>query len=216
MSPKKLLAFLVYLLVLLIPWWVFLQNTGTDPDVLFTPQSGMRFFGLYALSLIWVQIILGSFMKEWIAIFGPKTLRFHIAEGIFALLLVFTHRAMSLVYEFSLNPMATVGELLIDLRIPGYEEPLAQPAVFLGTTALYLLILTAVTAYFRHKDFLVRYWRRIHYLNYLIFFLALTHSLTLGSDTRHPALLLLYAIMALVALFAFIRAHLLPKKYGQS
>ena len=92
------------------------------------------------------------------------------------------------------------GSLLLDrflpislsqLLIPGTDSyrPLA---VALGIVAAELLAALALANHYR-KQLSHRVWRRLHYLNFAVWGLALVHGLTAGTDALTTWALLLYA-----------------------
>jgi DMSO/TMAO reductase YedYZ heme-binding membrane subunit len=64
--------------------------------------------------------------------------------------------------------------------------------VLLGYTALILMVTTVLTAIFYRQQLLLRNWRKIHLLNYLILPLIFFHSKNLGSDVQSPPLSFLW------------------------
>lgn len=92
------------------------------------------------------------------------------------------------------------GALLVDRFMPFSLTQLLLPgtasyrplAVALGVVAAELLAAVAVTNHYR-KQISHRVWRRLHYLNFAVWGLALVHGLTAGTDARTTWALLLYA-----------------------
>lgn len=94
---KILLKFLVVatiLIVFLIPGFIFFIVNKSETSLIFSSTLDFpsklyiifRLFGLYGLTLIWGQIVLGPFMIPLRRLFGPGVLRFHKIEGVFALI----------------------------------------------------------------------------------------------------------------------------------
>ncbi len=80
---------------------------------------------------------------------------------------------------------------LSQLLVPGADSyrPLA---VAFGTVAAELLAALAVANHYR-RQLPHRVWRRLHYLNFAVWALALVHGLTAGTDAFTTWALLLYA-----------------------
>ena len=76
-------------------------------------------------------------------------------------------------------------------------------AVALGIVAAELLAALAVTNHYR-KQLSYRVWRRVHYLNFAVWGLALVHGLTAGTDALTTWALLLYAGSAWLVLALLI------------
>jgi sulfoxide reductase heme-binding subunit YedZ len=92
------------------------------------------------------------------------------------------------------------GSLLLDRVVPISLSQLLVPgtdsyrplAVALGIVAAELLAALAVTNHYR-KQLSYGVWRRLHYLNFAIWGLALVHGLIAGTDALTTWALLLYA-----------------------
>lgn len=172
--------------------WVFLASwIGIfilPVTIFFTEREGLSFLqgltvteiavamfplvGLYALSLVWTQVMLGSLMPLWKKIF-PNIFIFHRTEGLFALIFAIAHPTL-LAFGIGLG-----SYLARDFISPAQEK-----FVYFGYTALFVMILTVGTAVLMRKKFISRWWRKIHVLNYLIFAAAWVHSWNLGSDIQ--------------------------------
>ena len=92
------------------------------------------------------------------------------------------------------------GALLLDRFVPISLSQLLVPgtdgyrplAVAFGIVAAELLAALAVANHYR-RQLPHRVWRRLHYLNFAVWALALVHSLTAGTDAFTTWGLLLYA-----------------------
>jgi sulfoxide reductase heme-binding subunit YedZ len=92
------------------------------------------------------------------------------------------------------------GALLLDRFVPISLSQLLVPgtdsyrplAVALGIVAAELLAALAVANHYR-RQLPHRVWRRLHYLNFAVWGLALVHGLTAGTDALTTWALLLYA-----------------------
>ncbi|HLC99470.1 MAG TPA: hypothetical protein VJC11_00740, partial [Patescibacteria group bacterium] len=71
--------------------------------------------------------------------------------------------------------------------MPSIPQTQAEQYIALGRLALYLLFLSVTAALLRRKLTKWNLWRKIHVLNYLIFFLIFFHSQNIGTDApREP------------------------------
>lgn len=124
----------------------------------------LRILALYALTLLFLNIMTGSFRPLLVKVFKGKTLlRLHNTTGVAGFCLALTH-----------------GILVIANDLwPGFSK--------LGPVALYILAVTTFTVLFR--TFLKKSWRWIHRLNYAVFVVALIHAFQVGSDLRNGAFL---------------------------
>ncbi|KKS13213.1 hypothetical protein A2617_02675 [Candidatus Daviesbacteria bacterium RIFOXYD1_FULL_41_10] len=168
------ITFLIFVAIMfIVPGATFFAMGGVRSDGLF------RLFGLYALTLLWLQIILGPFTLPLLKA-GFNVFPIHRAIGISALILAILHPALFL-------SAATLETYLpANLLIFGY----------LGPIALLLLITTATTALLMGRAPFSKFWRFLHPLNYLVFTLVLVHSFMVGTETQFQPLRSLYIIYA--------------------
>jgi DMSO/TMAO reductase YedYZ heme-binding membrane subunit len=73
----------------------------------------------------------------------------------------------------------------------------ARPAAIAGVTATWLIVLLPLSfALKRRKRLSTSTWRRLHYLGYAVWLIALLHALGAGTDTRTRAGLAGYGLAA--------------------
>jgi predicted ferric reductase len=80
---------------------------------------------------------------------------------------------------------------LTQLLVPG-AAPSRTIAVAAGVVSAELLAALAITNRFR-KRLSFRFWRRAHYLNFVVWILALGHGIAAGTDSDQPWAVYLYA-----------------------
>lgn len=188
---------IVWLVILILPSWVFFSERGglSFLDGLESPDMSAAIFplvGLYALLLVWTQVMLGSLMPLWQKIF-PKIFVFHRAEGVFALLFA------------TLHPLLLIGGIgLAPFMANDFVSPAQVKYVLLGKTVLMLVYLTVATALLMRQKILNRWWRKIHILNYAVFVGAWIHSWNLGSDIQSTNLQYLWIGFGLSVAIALI------------
>ncbi len=177
----RIVLLVAYVVILILPGYVFFGERGGFES--FQGNSFKTFaalvfplFGLYAFTFVWLQTLIGMNMFIFSRLFG-NGVYFHRAQGLFALLLATTH-ALAIPYIYSLQ------------RYIGYKflQPDLQVFALLGTIAYTLLLLTITAALLRRAKFMRKFWRYIHWGNYLVFSLIFIHSLNLGSDTQKTIL----------------------------
>jgi DMSO/TMAO reductase YedYZ heme-binding membrane subunit len=79
----------------------------------------------------------------------------------------------------------------------------ARPAAIAGVTATWLIVLLPVSFALKRRGRLAaRTWRRLHFLGYAVWILALLHGLGAGTDTRERASLAGYGLAAGVVITA--------------
>lgn len=140
---------------------------------------------LMAVSFIFLDIATGAFQPLLKKVFEPDRLRrAHIVFGVTGLLLVLVHLSLLLPY------------------IGAHYAEANHVLFFFGPLALLLLLLTIGTALLRNR--LHAIWRRIHYLNYLIFAFAVAHGLVVGADRSAIAMMAVFYGFAAVALAGLV------------
>lgn len=150
--------------------------------------------GLIAYFLVWGQVMIGSNL-DWVRKHLPGIETFHRRQGVFALLFALLH------------PTLLLWGVGFEVFMRGdFVDPALSLFVWFGRVALLLIVLTAGTALLRRTRWFRRLWRRLHYLNYVIFILVSIHSLNLGTDVRSSLKILwgLFILSFLVSALARI------------
>lgn len=169
---KKGLIF-AYFAILLFPILLLKDNltVSTKSDVLFLIH---RALGLFAFSLIFLQIILGSSRALLSKIFVPSAiLKTHMSLGKFAFVLSLLHPTLLFATYFTQHNLNLVTAYFHGITFFYY---------LLGVFALILLIVSLTAAIFRFV--IGSRWIYLHRINYLIFWLIFFHSIRLGEDTQ--------------------------------
>lgn len=194
---------LLFATVLFIPGYTYLVTSGAG-ETLMNPEVDtatklltlFRFFGLYAFTLTWSQIMMGALRPLLQKLYGSKVIKMHIFLGTFTLLLALSHVILFYLGTYLgtgvLNPITAVASYLGPQAIYGY----------LGIVAIDIMILTVVTALLRKKGFIQKYWKYIHFGNYLVFIFAFLHSFAIGSEAGTPQMRVLYLFFGVTFLFA--------------
>ncbi len=146
-----------------------------------TRASAFVAFGCYTLSVVWGILVASRTLP------APAKPEFDY------------HRFLS-----SLGLVATAVHIVTVLihHANGVHWPAlvyvgARPAAVAGVTAMWLIILLPVSfAAKRRKRLSTRTWRRLHYLGYTVWVIALLHALGAGTDTRSRATLGGYGLAA--------------------
>lgn len=120
---------------------------------------------------------------------------------------------------FSVIHMATllldkyVHFSLADILLPFWAEDAVWETAT-GIIAFYALLIITITSVSAIMKLLgAKLWRFTHYLAFPCFWLSLYHSLTMGTDSNNPFIILLYAVTAgAVALITLLRIIILMRK----
>ncbi len=147
--------------------------------------------GLYAFTFVTAQVLIATNLR-WLTQLWPGVIRYHRAQGVFALLFAVLHPLFILI-GFGLASMLSNGFVrpgLARWTIPSYA-------------ALAILMFTVATALLAWSGRRLSWWRSVHRLNYLVFGLVWVHSWFIGTDTPTPLLRTVWIIyLVLVALSA--------------
>lgn len=172
---------LIALIALVAPAWVFFSQRGglaflEGADLQRANRLLFPLVGLYAFTLVWLQVMIGS-NSRWLRSFFPNIIRFHRIEGVFALLFALTHPTL-LIFGYGLDAYLK----------DAFVTPDRVLFVWFGRVALFFIAITAGTALLRKVRWLKTRWHAIHFLNYVIFVLVWAHSWNLGSDVQSTGL----------------------------
>ncbi len=138
----------------------------------------VRLLALSAFTLIFIQIVTGALMSPLRKVFHAKRLWFfHRYVGEAAFLLVVGHAVIVL----AVGTFHADGLVVRFMGLWSGADTLHRVALILGPVNLALITLTVATALLMRT--LKKYWRKIHYFNYLVFAIVIFHGLLLGTDT---------------------------------
>jgi len=159
--------------------------------------------GMLAFTLLTASVVLGLFLSR----------RDHF-EGWPRFALEDVHRFVGLLAGTFIAVHG--GSLLLDGYLPfsltnlvvPFTAPYRPLAVSAGVVAAELLVALAVTNHYR-DSLPYGFWRRAHYLNFVVWLLALAHGIFAGTDTTTPWGMALYlASAALVG--ALVAGRFMP------
>lgn len=187
--------------VLTYPGTAFFANRG---GIAFLEGADFRtasvrlfpLLGLYAFTLVFLQVLIGSSMDLVRRAF-PRVFAFHRAEGITALVFAALHPLMLFV-GFGPSGYFRMEYVATSLKL----------YVWFGYVQLLLLIVTVLSALFMRRPWFQRHWRTLHYANYVVFAAAWLHGWFLGTDVQSGPLRGFWFFAALVAAFALVRRFL--------
>ena len=211
---KKIIFFTIWFTLLLI---AFLTLIGVTPLSFALGSSArltnfiQRGLGLFAFSMLFVQIILGAFMKKISAKLGGWVFNFHVFEGILAYVLVFLHPIFFLLSNYfsggKFDPyVAFINVCLICKTPTDYYQTI-------GRISFWLLSISVFAAFFRKTiPWLKSNWRKFHVLNYLVFLLVGAHGFLIGTDFRSQPFFT-FAILAYLTVFGMVIFIELPRLY---
>lgn len=169
----KVIIFIFFLFVLSVPIILINQDLSfkKTADLLFFIHRGL---GLYAFSLIFLALVMGSSITLLDRLFTPgRTFIVHQVIASLGFALAILHPASLLSTYISEGNLSYVIPFLSGINLFYF---------LLGISALLLLTLTVASALLRFR--LGPRWLFIHRFNYLVFWLVFFHSFYLGVDTE--------------------------------
>ena len=199
---KKIFFFIVLIFLVLVSFIVTVKITPI-PFILSTQLRLVSFvqrnLGIIALNLIFIQIVLGAFSKTFAKLLGTWIYKFHIIEGTFAYILTFLHPIFYLLIiklsGHGFDPYVAFINACLLCKTP-YDYYLT-----IGRISFWLLTIGVFAAIFRKcNGWLLKYWKKLHLLNYLVFISVVVHGFFIGSDFRSPILLTLVIAETLIVL----------------
>lgn len=140
-----------------------------------------RILGLTAFTLVFWQIILGSYMVKLTEKLGGWVFKFHITEGIFLYGIIVLHPVSFVFFNYfagkGIDPFYVFTQVCVLCpNLLEFYYSLGRISFWLLTIAVFVAFFRTATPYFRY------YWRRFHVLNYLVFLLIGIHSFGVGTD----------------------------------
>lgn len=148
-----------------------------------------RSSGIAAYFLLWSSVFMGLMITSRTATIwpgGPAAISVHQFASLFGLALVAIH-ALILIGD------AFISYSFADVLIPFAGTQYEHFWVGIGQTAFYIGLFTALSWYARFR---IGYslWRRMHYLTFGMFTMALAHGVLVGTDTENAAVTMLYIV----------------------
>lgn len=186
-----LIAF--YALMPLIIWMQSIENLSDYFGYSLPPGQLAYIFsklmGLYALSLLSLQIVVGLLL--------PKTGRrhFHQYLGLCSLAALLIHASL-----FVCAASLRSGHLALHLFLPKLFATYYEFGVSMGVIGFWVILIVVVAGVCRLSGF--KSWRWLHYLAFPAFIVIYTHGLLIGSDTRILITNLFYGVIALTIALA--------------
>lgn len=184
MNKNKLIFYTLWVILVALGPIAVLKNT---PIATLTGHSALivnvllRIAGLVAFTLLFIQLILGSFMSYWTQKLGGWIFNIHVMEGILIYVLVLGHPILFMGYRYligqGMDPffIFTSVCVLCHTKLDLYYT-FGRVAFWFVSIAVFAGLYRATTPFLR------MHWRKFHILNYFAFLFVGYHSLMLGSD----------------------------------
>jgi DMSO/TMAO reductase YedYZ heme-binding membrane subunit len=208
-KQKKLLFFVIWLMIVLWAPLTILKTARIEKQ---NPASFFhllqRSLGLLAFPLLFIQIILGAFMKKWKKVFGRWIFKFHQIQGGVIYSLIFLHAIAYLFFYFKLTGKFDPFYVFTDVCFLCKKN---EFFITFGRLSFWLVCLTIFAALMRAEEWWKKNWRQLHALNYLVFFLVVAHSWVIGSDVKVKPFLYFYWLVIIFVLASLFIKYLYPR-----
>lgn len=184
MNKNKLIFYSIWLFLLSLAPITILQNIQFSEIYKYpviTVNVLQRLVGMWAYTLLFVQIILGSFMSKLADRYGGWIYTFHVFEGLLAYSFVLLHPLLFVIFNFfagrGIDPFYVFTQVCILCKNK------AEFYYSLGRISFWLLSFGVGAALLRTSvPFLRKHWKKFHILNFFAFILIGIHSLGVGTD----------------------------------
>lgn len=179
----KLSFFIVWFTILLSGPLALLSVIKNLDFTQYTPQLinvFQRITGLIAFSLLFVQIILSTFMQKWIEKLGAWIFKFHIIEGVFVYGLIIVHPLLFVLFNLKASGVIDPFYVFTDFCLL-CSRPIELYYTF-GRVAFWLISLAVLARILRAETWWKENWRKFQFLNYVAFFLVAGHAFFVGTD----------------------------------
>lgn len=182
----KIIFWIIWLTIVSLGQYVILK-TVVSPKVFSDYGLTLNFFerisGVFIFTLLFIQIILGAYMDKLTSKFGGWIFKVHVIQGPIIYLLALIHPFFLLIFNFKL--FHTLDPFYIYTQACLLCKTNLELFYTFGRLGLWLLTIGVFAALFRNSDvWLKKNWRKLHALNYLVFFLVAIHGYLLGNDFK--------------------------------
>jgi len=167
-----------------------------------------RITALLAFSMLFIQIILGSFMTGWTQKLGGKVFNFHLTQGAVTYALVLAHPILFVLYNFKIKGIFDPFYVFTEVCL--YCRNLTEFWYTLGRVSFWLISMAVLAAILRNEPWWRKNWRKFHILNYFAFFLIAIQAWFVGTDTKTPPFAWVYWLAVFAVAFSIFFKLLYP------
>lgn len=185
---------ILIIFVAAVVWLNTLPITRSLTNPVFLLGYMQRLTALLAFIMMADQIITGTFMPRITEKLGGWFFQYHITLGAITYALIIAHPLLYLINltyaTRSFDPFYIFSDFCVIC------VTVDQLYISLGRIGFWLAIVAGLAAIFRVKIFQIRaYWKYIHIINYVAFFMIAIHAWFVGSDVSSTAFLYLYILV---------------------
>lgn len=186
MKKNKIIFWVIWLGLLCLGFYTISKTivpSTVFSNYLLTLNFLERVSGVFIYTLLFIQIILGAYMEKLSSKFGSWIYKVHAIQGPVIYLLALIHPFFLLIFNFKL--FNTLDPFYIYTQVCLLCKNKIELLYMFGRLGLWFLTIGFFVAIFKSSDnWLKKNWRKLHALNYLVFFFVAVHGYFLGSDFR--------------------------------
>ncbi len=198
--------YLIWAFLIVLPFYTVLKVTNLElafEKTSFVVHFLQRITGLLAFSLLFFQLVVGSFMQQLTDKLGGWVFKFHITHAIFLYILIFSHPVLFVVFNWVVGQGFDPFYVFTDFCLLCRNS--VEMGYSLGRFAFVAITIAYIAAKFREHPLLQRNWRKFHILNYVAFILVSAHAWRVGSDIRSPYFFWFFVLTQLGVLYLILR-----------
>lgn len=171
---------------------VFLIVTVLAPLTAYSDplRLAIRLCALYGFVALAIATAMTPFLKEITQAFGRSFLRIHHSFAILGLIFATMHPIFFAILQFDVLvflPKFDSWQIFWELA---------------GRPALYILYIATIAGLLRSR--ILKFWRYIHALMYIVLIFVIVHANLIGTDFQNPILLALMNILFVIAMGALV------------
>lgn len=184
MKKNKIIFWVIWLTIVSLGQYAILK-TVVFPKVFSDYGLTLNFLGrlsgIFIFTLLFIQIILGAYMEKLSSKFGGWIFKVHAIQGLVIYLLALIHPLFLLIFNFKVFHI--IDPFYIYTQVCFLCKNKSEFLYTFGRLAIWFLTIGVFVAIFRSSDsWLNKNWRKLHTLNYLVFFFVAIHGYFLGGD----------------------------------
>lgn len=186
MKKYKIVFWIIWLVLVFVGPLTILRSVSF-PKVLsdfgLTLNLLERVSGVFVFTLLFIQIVLGAYMDKLESKLGGWVFKVHTIQGPFIYLFALVHPLFLFIFNFKI--FHTLDPFYIYTQVCLLCPKLTELLYTFGRLALWFLTVGVIAAVFRNSNvWLKRNWRKLHAINYVVFFFVAIHGYFIGSDLK--------------------------------
>ncbi|TFG01325.1 MAG: hypothetical protein EU539_14175, partial [Promethearchaeota archaeon] len=150
----------------------------------------IRIAALLGLTSMIIATMMTPFMVQLYKYFGQKFIKVHHLFSVLGLILATIHPVAFALYVMNIA-------VFVPVFYPFYDFWLLA-----GRPALIIIYVAVLAAIFRKK--VPKYWKQIHFLNYVAILFGYVHGILIGTDFKNLAILVIFTIMTIAVFCGLI------------